>query len=221
MALYPQIIHVDGALLVVDKPAGLLSIPDGYDPTIPHLKSILEPEYGGLWMVHRLDKDTSGVLILARTEEAHRHLNDQFARHTVRKTYLAILVGVPPWDAITSEAPLRAGAGRCKRTVVDPLRGKPAVTEFHLLERFAAHTLVEAHPRTGRTHQVRAHAYHLGFPILSDPLYGSGEISSLIRRLALHANTLVLTHPLSGDETVYQARLPQDFQSALIQLQAG
>jgi RluA family pseudouridine synthase len=218
---YPEIIHLDNALLVINKPAGLLSLPDGFDATKPHLRAILEPKYGHLWIVHRLDKDTSGTIILARNQEAHRNLNAQFSHHQVNKTYHMIVVGNPTWATITSDASLRTNTGRRHRTIVDPVRGNSAITEFHILERFGGHTLVAAHPRTGRTHQIRAHAYHLGFPILADPLYGRSGASPYIGRLALHAHSLTITHPTSGKKTSFVSVTPMDLETAIISLSRG
>ncbi len=214
-SLQPSILHIDDQLLVVSKPAGLLSIPDGYDPAKPHLRALLDPEYGRLWTVHRLDKDTSGVIVLARTASAHRHLNLQFANHQISKTYHALVSGRPEWDAITVDAPLRANVGRRKRTVVDFERGKPALTHFEVVERFEAYTHMLAFPKTGRTHQIRVHLYHLGFPILSDPLYGPGKKSNLVPRLALHAHTIAFIHPATSDETSFTAEYPLDFAALL------
>jgi RluA family pseudouridine synthase len=182
------------------------------------LRSVLEPEYGHLWIVHRLDKETSGATVLARTASAHRYLNGQFAQNQVEKTYLAIIAGVPPWGEKTVDAPLRVGVGRRKRSVIDPERGKPAVTVFHILAKYRTNALVEARPQTGRTHQIRTHLYSLGFPVLADPLYGKGALSNHIQRLALHAYRLALQHPTSGTKVTFTAPLPQDLESAIRQL---
>ncbi|MCJ7700998.1 MAG: RluA family pseudouridine synthase [Anaerolineales bacterium] len=218
MNLIPEIIFYDQALLVVNKPAGLLSIPDGHDPTKPYLRAVLEPQYGRLWIVHRLDKGTSGVLVLARSPEAHSALTMQFAEHRVAKTYQAIVVGQPPWDEEVTDTPLRSNVGRRKRTAVDYQRGKPAITEFRVLERFADHSLIEARPKTGRTHQIRAHLYSLGYPVLADPLYGDAKPAPQIERLALHAQGLTCNHPQSGEKNHFSAPLPPEFQAALTTL---
>jgi len=212
------IIFEDSALLVIDKPAGLLSIPDGYDAAKPHLRGVLEPQYGRLWIVHRLDKDTSGVLVLARNAAAHRELNLQFFNHQIQKTYHALVIGIPEWDEKIVNAPLRANIGRRKRTVVDPKRGKTALTEIRVLERFRDHSFVEIHPKTGRTHQIRAHLYYLGYPILSDPLYGDGTQTALIHRLALHARSLTFQHPLTREPKTFPVPYPDDFATALQKL---
>jgi RluA family pseudouridine synthase len=215
MSLLPEILYADDALLVVDKPAGLLTLLDGYDPAKPHLRGLLEPEFGRLWIAHRLDKETSGVIILARNAEAHRGLNIQFSNHDVEKIYHAIIVGIPPWDVKILDAPLRANVGRRKRTVVDHQQGKSAVTAFSVLERFQEHALVEAKPKTGRTHQIRAHLYHLGFPVLADPLYGEVQTGAEMDRLALHAHSLIIRHPVTHEVIRFTAEYPEDVASFL------
>jgi len=213
-----SIIHADDAILVVNKPAGLLSLPDGYDPDKPYLQSVLEPEWGRLWMVHRLDRLASGVLVLARSAEVHRDLNGQFARRQVTKIYHALVVGKPDWETNTVTLRLRANVGRRNRTAVDHRKGKSASTQLRVLETSRQHALVEARPATGRRHQIRAHLYARGHPILSDPLYGSGEISPLIDRLALHARALQFTHPGTEERISFEAPYPADFSAALRKL---
>jgi RluA family pseudouridine synthase len=220
MKAIPDVIYIDDALLVVNKPSGLLSLPDGYDHSKAHLRSVLEPHHGRLWIVHRLDKDTSGAVVLARNEAAHRQLNTHFAEHKVEKRYHAILAGNPSWDEVRVDVPLRVGVGRRNRTVSDELHGKPARTDFRVLERFDGYTWVEARPKTGRTHQIRAHLYSLGYSILADPLYGDGAASSLIDRLALHAQFLSVLHPITGKLVVFEAPIPQDIENMLSVLRA-
>src|SRR5512136_1995664 len=116
------ILYIDDVLLVINKPAGLPSLPDGYDPAAPHVRSLLEPYFGRIWIVHRLDRGTSGVLLLARSAEAHRALNTQFDQRQVRKTYHALIVGSPDWEVKTVDLPLRADVGHKHRTAVDPAR---------------------------------------------------------------------------------------------------
>jgi len=216
----------DPHLLAVDKPAGMLALPDGYDPSQPHLRAVLEPGYGRLWIVHRLDRHTSGVLVLARTAEAHRNLNTQFAEHKVEKIYHAVIAGSPDWETTAVDLPLRVGVGRWKRTAVDPERGVPAMTRLRVIERGLwggkACCLVEARPATGRTHQIRAHLYALGHPILGDPLYGTGEtLPDCAARLLLHALSLRLAHPHTGESLHLEAPYPADFLAALKAMNAG
>ncbi len=219
MTIVPKVIYKDDALLVIDKPAGLLSLPDGHDPSKPHVRNLLEPDYGRLWIVHRLDRQTSGVMALARNEDAHRDLNFQFSSRQVTKVYHAQVAGNPEWDEKIVDLPLRSNVGRRGRTVVDQIKGKYAFTNLHVLERFEDCALVEAQPKTGRRHQIRVHLYSLGHPVFSDPLYGSGEISPSIGRTALHAFSLAINHPRIGKLVVFEAPYPNDFASALQHLQ--
>jgi RluA family pseudouridine synthase len=214
----PTILYADANLLVIDKPSGVLSIPDGYDHAVPYLGRLLEPSYGRLWIVHRLDKGTSGVMVFARNPEVHSELNKQFAEHQVVKKYRAIISGIPDWNEKVADTPLRANVGRRNRTAVDIAKGKHALTEFRVLEQFPGYVLIEAKPETGRTHQIRAHLYDLGFSILSDTLYGFEEISPFIGRLALHACELTFWHPTTGEMVTFGAPYPQDFELALSQL---
>lgn len=208
------ILHLDEHLVVIDKPAGLPVLPDGWNRSAPYLLSFLERQLGRIWVVHRLDKGTSGVMVFARSAEAHRALNRQFERHETEKVYHAILTGLPHWDEKTTRFPLRSNAGHSHRTVVDDREGKPAETVFRILRRGESHSLAEARPHTGRTHQVRVHAYALGFPLLGDILY-SGPASDLIARPALHAYSLALVHPISAETLCFTATHPADFEAAL------
>jgi len=218
----PWVIYVDDHLLVINKPSGLRVLPDGYHPELEHVRSVLEPHFGRLWIVHRLDKDTSGVYLLARTAEAHRSLNLQFDRRSVEKIYHALVSGNPAWEAKTIDFPLRVNGDRRHRTVVDFERGKPAITLCKRLENFQGCTLLAIQPKTGRTHQIRAHLAHLGHPILGDRLYGVSTLNSSlplsVERLALHAYALSIHHPQSGERHCWSATYPDDFQSWLEQL---
>lgn len=191
---------------MIDKPAGLHTLPDGYDASLPHVRGVLEPEYGRLWIVHRLDRETSGVLVLVRTAEAHRSLNTQFEQHQVRKIYHALVEGSPDWHDTSVRLPLRTNVGHRHRTAVDPQRGKPAVTHLRVLERFEEATLVEAAPETGRTHQIRAHLAALGHPIVGDELYGG---SPSLAGLHLHARSLEIVHPVTGERMQFESENPK------------
>jgi RluA family pseudouridine synthase len=209
-----DIIYQDSHLFVLNKPAGLPVLPDGWDPDAPYLSNMLTEAYGKIWVVHRLDKVTSGVMLIARTAKAHQALNDQFERHEIEKVYLAIVEGLPPWDEHTARHMLQTNVGRKHRTVVVRKRGKKSETHFKVLELGQAQALLEARPTTGRTHQVRAHLSALGYPLLGDTLY-EAPATDLIARPALHAVSLSFTHPVSGQPVTYSAPVPGDFLTAL------
>ncbi len=224
-----HLIHLNQHFIVVDKPAGISVLNEGWNPDAPFLLKLLESDYGKVWIVHRLDKLTSGVMVFARTGDSHRSLSIQFEKHRVEKVYHAISIGVPMWDEKNSGHPLRVNVGHKHRTVVDYGKGKSANTLFKVLKRFPAHALLEARPLTGRTHQVRVHAFALGFPLLGDQLYGPAA-SEIINRPALHACSLTIQQPLLGDWSLdldherdwqpvtYTAEYPDDFKIALLAL---
>ena len=209
-----DIIHLDEQIIVINKPAGLPVQPDGWEPDAPYLLKMLEEKFKKIWVVHRLDKVTSGVMVFALTAEAHRELNRQFEQHKVEKVYQAIVEGIPPWDERTARHMLQTNVGRKHRTIVVHKRGKNSETEFRVLKRGQEHALIEAHPKTGRTHQIRVHLSAYRFPILGDILYDASK-TDLIARPALHAAELTFTHPGSGKRVTYSANLPNDFLEAL------
>jgi tRNA pseudouridine32 synthase/23S rRNA pseudouridine746 synthase len=199
-------------ILVVNKPEGLAAIPERLRRGDSLFEILSAERDGRLYIVHRLDKETSGVIVFAKNAQAHRRLNRQFQERLVSKTYLVLVHGLVAEDSGVIEAPLRQfGSGR---VAVDPERGKACLTEFHVIKRLQAHTLVEARPRTGRRHQIRVHLYHLGHPIVGDPLYGDGAQQAAYPRLMLHAQTLLLRLP-SGDDITLEAPIPESFQAVL------
>ncbi len=208
------VLFKDENILVIDKPAGIPVLPDGWDEDAPYLVKMLEDTYGKLWVVHRLDKITSGVMVFARDAESHRALNIQFDNHEVKKVYHAIVEGNPTWEEKVAKHPLRVNVGHKHRTVVADRNGKPSETGFKILRCFQISTLVEAMPKTGRTHQVRVHAKALGHPLVGDVLYGASE-SGVIARPALHARSLTFTHPDTHERLTFEAEYPQDFATAL------
>lgn len=207
-----EILFQDENILVLNKPAGVSVLPDGWQPDAPFLRQMLETEFGKIFVVHRLDKVTSGVMVFARTSESHRVLNRQFEGHEVEKIYHAIVEGLPPWDEKVCKMPLRVNVGKKHRTAADNIRGKPSETHFKVINRWQTRALIEARPMTGRTHQIRAHLYALGYPLLSDVLYGAAA-SELISRPALHALSLAFFHPKSGDRMNFIAEYPGDIAS--------
>jgi RluA family pseudouridine synthase len=212
-----EILHADDALLVLNKPSGLPVLPDGWDAEAPYLLALAQAEYGRLWVVHRLDKVTSGVLVFARSADAHRLLSLQFERHEAHKIYHGIVNGQPGWEEKTARQRLTANVGHKHRTLIDGRYGKPSTTTFAVVERLETHALLQAQPLTGRTHQVRAHASALAHPLLGDSLYGAPP-TLLIERPALHALSLTLTHPETGLPTTFVAGYPADFERALVAL---
>jgi tRNA pseudouridine32 synthase/23S rRNA pseudouridine746 synthase len=221
----PAVLFQDEALLVVDKPAGRLVIP-GRTAGEPSLQEELSASHGRLWVVHRLDRGTSGVLVFARHAAAHRALNLQFERGEPRKTYLALVTGLPP-AGLTVDLAIAAGRkGRMRPARPGETTGKAASTAFRLVEPFAARAgrpamaLVEARPATGRTHQIRVHLLAAGHPLAFDPDYGeelplcdaAGVV--VLARTPLHAARLELAHP-AGRPLSLEAPLPADLAAAL------
>jgi RluA family pseudouridine synthase len=223
-----NILYSDDAIIILDKPAGLSVLPDGWEKDSSYLVKLLEEQFGnastssarGIFIVHRLDKTTSGVMVFARSAEAHRSLNIQFEKHEARKIYHAIMEGNPKWDEKIAKFPLRVNVGHKHRTMVDDKNGKPSETRFKVIKRYPDHTLLEAELMTGRTHQIRVHAYALGHPLLGDILYSASE-TNLIARPALHAHSLAFNHPTSNERLTFTAPYPPDFESALKNVGAG
>ncbi len=215
-----DILYSDERLLVLNKPAGLPVLPDGWEKDAPYLVKMLEEAHGKIFIVHRLDKITSGVMVFARDAETHRALNMQFEKHEAQKVYHAIVEGNPKWDEKVTKFPLHANVGHKHRTIVDDKHGKPSETRFRILKRYQASdlreafALVEAMPMTGRTHQIRVHASALGHPLLGDVLYGAEE-TKLTARPALHAYSLTFTHPATNAQVTFKAEHPQDFATTL------
>ena len=220
-----DILYIDEHIIVINKPAGLSVLPEGWEPDVPYLVKMLEEEYSNpstlpsgsgrrIWVVHRLDKFTSGVMVFALTADAHRALNIQFEKHNVEKIYHAITVGVPGWGEKVTKFPLRVNVGHKHRTMVDNKNGVRSETRFKVLKRYQANVLLEARPMTGRTHQIRVHAYALGYPLLGDILYSAPE-TDIIARPALHAYSLTINHPVSNERLTFTADYPDDFKKAL------
>ncbi|MEE4376596.1 MAG: RluA family pseudouridine synthase [Candidatus Competibacteraceae bacterium] len=199
-------------LLAVDKPAGLASIPER-DATKESLLITLSASIGQkLYVVHRLDKEVSGVILFAKNTDMHRHLNELFANRAVKKTYLALAHGRLEQNSGTIDKPLRAfGSGRVG---VDPVRGKPSFTEYSIEERIGAYTLLKAMPLTGRRHQIRAHFFHLGHPLVGDPRYGDNRLQKHFSRLMLHAQRIEFVVP-DGAVINVEAPLPTSFTTQL------
>ncbi|MCB0535425.1 MAG: RluA family pseudouridine synthase [Lewinellaceae bacterium] len=231
-----ELLHEDEHLLVVVKPAGLLSIPDRFGNK-DSLLGLLERDFGKVFVVHRLDRETSGILCFARSEAAHRHLSMQFEHHTADKYYFALLDGVLHHDEGEIDKPIGEHPGTPgKMTVTNS--GKPSLTFYRVAERFKRFTLAEALIKTGRTHQIRVHFQSIGYPLAIDALYGrraafllseikgktykSGKFSEeerpLMSRTSLHAARLRIDHPASNERLEFKSELPKDFAAVLNQL---
>jgi RluA family pseudouridine synthase len=216
----PDLIFQSQDLLIINKPAGLLSVPDGYNVDLPHLRSILEPIYGELWMVHRLDKDTSGVLVLARNKEAHQRLNEIFREREVNKVYHCLVYPKPDWTDLDIQLPLHVDADRKHRTRVDNTKGKPARSVCHVLKHFKFGALMEINIYTGITHQIRAHLREFNFAILGDDLYSAGlpPQPAEVSRMMLHAREITFPNLISGELVKYTANYPDDFRQTYTDL---
>jgi tRNA pseudouridine32 synthase/23S rRNA pseudouridine746 synthase len=206
------VVYVDEHLLVVNKPSGLLSVPGTRRATQDSVLTCLQQQLPDLRqrtaIVHRLDQDTSGLLLLARTPEAQRQLSQQFRQRTVQKIYAAVLVGQVDSDTGRIELPLCPDWSNRPRQRVDWQQGKPAQTEYRVIRRNGLLTHIELRPVTGRTHQLRVHAAHpqgLNAPIAGDNLYGDPATAD---RLLLHARELQLQHPMTGARLILQAPTP-------------
>jgi RluA family pseudouridine synthase len=199
-------------LVAINKPEGLATIPGG-GARSECLLSAAEAQLGSrLYVVHRLDKETSGVVVFARDPEGHRRLNAEFAGRRAAKEYLALLQGTVAGEAGEIRGPLREfGSGRVG---VDARKGRESLTRYEVEERLGGYTLVRAYPETGRRHQLRAHFYSLGHPIAGDPRYGPREAQAAVPRLMLHAHRISLRAP-SGEEIAVEAPLPETFRRVI------
>jgi 23S rRNA pseudouridine955/2504/2580 synthase/23S rRNA pseudouridine1911/1915/1917 synthase len=234
MKLNDWIIFENEDLIVLNKPSGLLSIPDREGKEIS-LKKLLQEKYGRVFTVHRLDKDTSGIIVFAKNEDAHKHLSKQFEERQTEKIYVGLVMGSPINKKGSIDLPIMEHPTK-KGLMVINRKGKDALTDYEVLENFGIYSWVRFQIYTGRTHQIRIHAKELGYPIVCDELYGDGKpvfISSLkhkfklskneleerpiLNRLALHASQLKLALP-NGKNTEYEAPLPKDLRAVLQQL---
>ncbi|MGA7538199.1 MAG: 23S rRNA pseudouridine(1911/1915/1917) synthase RluD [Steroidobacteraceae bacterium] len=230
------VVHEDRALLVINKPAGMVVHPGAGNPrhTLQNALLALDAKLARVpraGLIHRLDKDTSGLLVVARTPEAHARLVAALAKREIERTYLAICNGAMTGGG-SIDAPI--GRHRTQRTrMAVRSDGREAVTHFRIVKRYRAHTLVRVQLETGRTHQIRVHLAHIGYPVVGDPVYGgrrrlpagcSPELAAALgsfTRQALHAERLALAHPTTGRRVAWEAPLPQDMAGLLAALDRG
>jgi 23S rRNA pseudouridine955/2504/2580 synthase/23S rRNA pseudouridine1911/1915/1917 synthase len=231
-----EILYETDSLVAVNKPAGLLTIPDRYDTQESSLLEELENIYDTrLWILHRLDKDTSGVVLFARNAETHHDLSALFMDRRVHKTYYAVVHQAPTWETRLIDLPLCIDADRRHRTKVDPQRGKPSQTRVTVEQLFRRHSLLKVEPLTGRTHQIRAHLTAIGHPIIGDALYGdeaefylstikrnfnlnrTGIERPIIARCALHSHSLHFDSTSNATISI-EAPFVKDFRALVRQL---
>lgn len=229
-------IYSDDDIVILNKKSGLLIAADRYDMDAPRLDLLAEKEFGKLFAVHRIDKDTSGIIIYAKNAEAHKNLSEQFQDRKVHKTYHCLVHGRPLWDKLKVDLPLLPDGDARHRTVVNKREGKPSVTDLRVLAECGQYTWIEACPKTGRTHQIRVHLAENGFSIVCDPLYSGNqkpirlseikrnwrgdefEESPLLSRLALHAYRITFSHPKTGEEMTFTAPYPKDMEATRKQM---
>jgi len=230
------IVHEDAHLVVVDKPAGLVVHPAAGNLDGTLVNALLHHCGGSLsgiggvarpGIVHRIDKDTSGLIVVAKSDAAHEGLARQFKDHSIERRYLAIVSGIPAPPSGTVDTWIgRSERNRKKMSVQHEGRGKHAVTHYRMVEPLCGAALVECRLETGRTHQVRVHMSHIGHALLGDPVYGGGGKGKLkdvlaklsFRRQALHAVSLGFIHPVTGERLLFESAPPQDMQELLSQL---
>ncbi len=219
-----QIVFENSHLMVINKPAGMVVHPAAGHATGTLVQAALAhaPELEGIGgevrpgVVHRLDKNTSGLILMAKDDYTHRWLQDQFRLRKVIKVYLALVDGHPPTPSGRIEAPIgRDPSHRKKMAISTPAKGRDAVSEYFTLETFPDHTFMEIHPLTGRTHQIRIHLAFLGCPIVADPIYGHQHASLPLERHFLHAARLTITLPGETKPRLFEAPLPPDLNQVL------
>jgi 23S rRNA pseudouridine1911/1915/1917 synthase len=219
-----SIVFEDGDLLVVDKPAGMVVHPAaGHSRgTLVHAALAHAPDMAGIGgegrpgVVHRLDRDTSGLILLAKNDRTHRWLQEQFRTRQVSKVYLALVDGQPPTPAGRVEASIgRDTSQRKQMAVVAPHKGRDAASEYRTLESFPLHTLLEVHPITGRTHQIRLHLAFLGCPVAGDTVYGQRKPTIPLERHFLHAARLTVRLPGESQPRTFEAPLPPELNQVL------
>lgn len=207
--MQPHIFYEDAHVLVVEKPAGLLSVPGRLPENHHSAASWLQARYGEIHVVHRLDMDTSGLLVFARHKAALSHLARQFQQRIVHKRYIAVCSGCPKASDGQINAPLRCDWDNRPRQIIDPVQGRPATTHWEKLTCQGDRSILALYPITGRAHQLRVHLLSIGHPILGDPFYHPEPDSS--PRLLLHAQQLGFFHPHHGHWCQFTSPIPPEF----------
>ena len=231
-----SVIYADDDIIVLNKRSGILIAADRYNEDASRLDLLAQEEFGKLYAVHRIDKDTSGLIIYARNLEAQRNLSTQFEKREVSKTYHALVYGHPLWESLDVNLPLLPDGDSRHRTVANKKAGKPSFTSFRLIGNCGPYSWIEAKPKTGRTHQIRVHLAENGLSIVCDPLYSNSqkpvrlseikkkwngdeyEERPLLSRLALHAYKIEITHPKTCEKINFTAPYPKDMDATRKQL---
>ena len=224
-----DIIYEDEDVVVVNKARGMVVHPaaGNYSGTLVNallyhcknlsgINGVIRPG-----IVHRLDKDTSGIMICAKNDEAHLSLSQQIQAKTARRTYLAVVRGNIKTDSGTIETQIARDKVDRKKMAVVKENGREAITDYEVVERFGKYTLVRCKLRTGRTHQIRVHMEYLGYPLVGDPKYSPMKTPFAIKGQALHSQTLEFTHPRTGERMRFEAPLPEDMQKIITRLHLG
>lgn len=221
-----DIIYEDADIIVVNKPKGLVVHPANGNPDgtlVNAIMNICKDSLSGIGgelrpgIVHRLDKDTSGLIIIAKNDKAHIELSRQIKDHEVEKTYMALVRGEVKDESASIDMPIARSTKDRKKMAVSK-DGRNAVTHFKVLERFNGYTLLEVKIETGRTHQIRVHMSHIGYPVVGDMVYSNGKNPFGVEGQMLHAYKLVFKHPITGKTLNLQAPLPEYFEEVLINL---
>ena len=219
-----DIIHADDDIVVINKPAGMVVHPAVGHPTGTLIHAVLShfPEVEGVGgvqrpgIIHRLDKDTSGLIVFAKNDKTHRWIMEQFSSRKVKKSYIALVDGRPPTPEGRIEAPIgRDTSDRKKMAVVNASKGRQSYTEYYTLKQFDAHTLLDVHLLTGRTHQIRVHMKFLGCPVVGDITYGKKRPTMDINRTFLHATHLEFFMPNENEPRVYDSSMPDELKQIL------
>jgi tRNA pseudouridine32 synthase / 23S rRNA pseudouridine746 synthase len=202
------IVNRDEWLIVLDKPSGLLSVPGRGEENADNLATRVQTEFPEARVVHRLDRDTSGLIVMALDLESQRELSRQFEERTVAKRYVAVVSGVLVDDEGVIALATRKDFDHPPRHMIDTIRGRPAITRWSVLGRGDTWTRVALEPRTGRSHQLRLHMQELGHPILGDNLYAPPDVRSRGERLMLHAEELSILHPKTREHKRFRSECP-------------
>ena len=222
-----DIIYEDNDIIVVNKPKGMVVHPANGNPDgtlVNAIMAICKDSLSGIGgeirpgIVHRLDKDTSGIIIVAKNDKAHINLSEQIKNHKVKKTYIALVRGIVKENEATINMPIgRSEKDRKKMAVTK--KGKEAITHFKVLQRYDNYTLLQVNIETGRTHQIRVHLSQIGYPIVGDEVYSNGKNEWNVKGQCLHAKNLEFTHPITGEKMYLEAKLPEYFENMLKDLE--